>query len=332
MPIPHLSPQLVEKCRSLRQVGSGKPQPCPRVRRSPSPSRSWPPAIDPGDDLERVGERLRAAVEAEDAALAEGLLRGALAHPACERATIERWLYQACCEHFLDFGHALIYQVKIFDLLAAIGWEHAPALLPAHLLRIVYATREEQVPEWRWLCARLDEHRARFAGWFAANLDATGGRASDLEDALISGDREAVIRALVAGLDAGLGLRRLTDALIVGGAARLLRFDPAIDGDQTVQEGVLDVTHRLTFALAVASAVERFREPAALRLLFFAASFIDRARPLDRSDADAILADLHVSTDSQSLAHIDPSNSRSRPSAHRGRSRSRHRRRSRATA
>ena len=246
------------------------------------PRRPVPPAQDPGPDREAAGERLHAAVEAEDAALAEGLLRGALAR-GWGRDTIEPWLYRLCCDHFLDFGHALIYQVHIFDLLARVGWQHAPALLPAFLFRIVMATREEQVPEWKWLRERLAAHAPRFPDLLPRNRDRPrdADAAAPFQAALIDGDREAVIAALIAALERGAGLDNLGDAWIVAGAERLLRFDPAIDADPTVQEGWLDVTHRMTFACAVATALQRHPAPEALALLFHAAQFIHAARPLD---------------------------------------------------
>lgn len=251
------------------------------------PPRPTPAPVDPGDDPAAAGERLRALVEAEDTAAAEALLRGALELRRWGRAVIEPWLYRLCCDHFLDFGHALIYQVKLFDFLAKVGWSHAPALLPAHLVRIVSGTREEQVPAWKWMRGQLAEHAPRFPEWYAKNLDRPRDPAAGaaLRDALIAGEREDIVDALVAALASGAGLDNLADALVVAAAERLLRFDAAIDADPTVQEGWLDVTHRLTFASALRTGLARHRDPEVLRLLFQAAQFIDLAQPLDRPDA-----------------------------------------------
>jgi nitrite reductase/ring-hydroxylating ferredoxin subunit len=248
------------------------------------PPRPVPDPRDPGPDPHAAGVALRAAVEAEDAALAESLLRGALAR-GWGRDVVEPWLYRLCTDHFLDFGHALIYQTKIFDLLERIGWSHAPALLPALLFRIVNGTREEQVPEWRWLCGRLADHAPQFPAWLARNAGKPRDPAAQaaLHAALLDGDREEALAALGDALEAGAGLRNVADALVLAGAERLLRFDAAVDADPTVQEGWLDVTHRLTFARAVDVAVERHREPDVLRLFYFAAHFIHAGGPLDRS-------------------------------------------------
>jgi hypothetical protein len=48
-----------------------------------------------------------------------------------------------------------------------------------------------------------------------------------------------------------------------------------------VQEGWLDVTHTLTFAAALRVVLRRWRDPAAHRLVLFAARFVVNARPLD---------------------------------------------------
>src|SRR5690606_26560623 len=108
------------------------------------PARPRPEPVDPGPDPVAAGKRLRELGEQEDAAGAEALLRGALA-AGWRREIVEEWLYLVCSDHFLDFGHALIYQVKVFDLLERVGWDHADALLSAHLFRIVNGTREDEL-------------------------------------------------------------------------------------------------------------------------------------------------------------------------------------------
>ena len=74
--------------------------PAPRA-----PTRARPPTprirADPAAKL-----RFLAAVEAEDAAAAEGLVRGAIEAVDPETAQTVAW---GRCRHHLDFGHALIY-------------------------------------------------------------------------------------------------------------------------------------------------------------------------------------------------------------------------------
>ena len=80
------------------------------------PRRPVQQPADPGDDPRAAFARLRELAEAEDAFGAEALLRGAIER-GWGREVIEPWLFRLCTDHFLDFGHALIYQIKIFDLL-----------------------------------------------------------------------------------------------------------------------------------------------------------------------------------------------------------------------
>lgn len=247
------------------------------------PRRAVPEPVDPGADVAVAGERVFAAVEAEDARAAEALLRGALVHRGWGRAEIEPWFDRMCAAHFLDFGHALIYHAKVFSLLEQVGWQHAVELLPAYLYRIINGTREELVPAWRWLCDRLAENEGRFPVWVSWNRDAPRepAAAQELVAALRDGSREQILESLVAALEAGAGLVNIGDALVLGGAERLLRFDAAHDADPTVQEGWLDVTHRLTFAHAVGQALARSSAPEVLRLVFFAAHFIHAAAGVD---------------------------------------------------
>lgn len=251
-----------------------------------SPRRVAPAAVDPGDDPRAAGERLFAAVEAEEAATAEGLLRGALAR-GWGREVIEPWLYRLGAAHFLDFGHETIYLGKLLDLVDRVGWQRADEVVPAYLFRIINGTREELVPEWKWLCDRLAQHSGRFAAWSEGNRGKArdAGAGAELLAALIAGGRERAIAALVEALERGAGLENVADALVLAGAERVLRFDERVDGDPTVQEGWLDVTHRFTYACAVAEALRRYAEPDGLRMLFFAAYFIVLAAPVDLPEA-----------------------------------------------
>jgi nitrite reductase/ring-hydroxylating ferredoxin subunit len=250
------------------------------------PVRPLADPVDPGDDPVAAGERLRALVEQEDGAAAEALLRGALAR-GWGRVELEPWLYGPCCDHFLSFGHPLIYQVKLFDLLDAVGWEHAAVLLPAQLYGIVSATREDTLPRWQAFSQRLAACDAELPRWRAEG--APQGRAAELEpsrreawwQALVDGERDAAFEAVQEALAAGVAPTAIADVIAAAAAERLLRFDLQIDADITVQDGWLEVTHALTFAAAVHEAVQRYRDPTALRLLFYAARFVNNARTLD---------------------------------------------------
>ncbi|MCA9708936.1 MAG: Rieske 2Fe-2S domain-containing protein, partial [Myxococcales bacterium] len=252
------------------------------------PVRPLAPPVDPGDDPSAAGQRLRAMVEDEQAEAAESLLRGALER-GWGRDVLEPWLYAPCCDHFLSFGHPLIYQSKVFDLLDAAGWAHAATILPGHLWGIVHATREDTLPRWRAFVQRLDACAERLPGWRAraaptgAAAQLPAGAREGWWRAFVHGDREAAFDAVVEALDAGHAPGALADVIAAAAAERLWRFDPRHHDDLTLQEGWLDVTHTMTFADAVHHAVGRYREPAGLRLLFQAMRFVENARTLDAS-------------------------------------------------
>ena len=224
--------------------------------------RPVPEAIDPGDDPVAAGARLRAMVEAEDHA-AEALMRGAVAR-GWGRAEIEPWLFALCADHFLDFGHALIYSTKVFDLIDA----GAPAadLLGALVWGIVTGTREDLLPAW--------------AGWRKHVAERTGrpvGAPLPLDTFVDLDPHPAFARALEGDP---------LDALSIAAAERILRFDLAIDRDPNLAEGWLDVSHRLTFVDAVRRARARWDHPDADRLVLQAVWFVAMARPLDGPRAE----------------------------------------------
>ncbi|MEZ4383138.1 MAG: Rieske (2Fe-2S) protein [Nannocystaceae bacterium] len=246
------------------------------------PARPVAAAVDPGDDPQAAGERLRGLVEEERLADAEALLRGALAR-GWPLDAIERWFLRICGDHQLGFGHPLIYATKLFPRLAAADRRYADATLPALLARVVNSTRAELVPEEAWFRERVAAARPRYAAWYAAcaSDDAPEIDRAALATALLDGPRDAWPLRLGDALTSGVRLASVADALVLAASERLLRFDAAIDADPTVQEGWLDVTHRLTQAAALRVAIDRLPEPAIFDLVLQTAHFIRSAAPLD---------------------------------------------------
>ncbi len=274
----------------------------PHIRRPPRPT---PEPADPGPDPQQAGKQLAHLVENEDLEAAEALLRGALSR-SWSRDVIEPWLYAACTRHFLNFGHALIYQVKIFDLLDVVGWQHATDLLPAHLVRIINATREDLLPEWQWFRTCMEDVEPRLPQLYAAQQATKPGKVGDLADTILDGSREGAFEAITDSLERSVLLPDIVNALSVAASERMLRFNAAIDSDRTVQDDWLDVTHLLTFANALRHAVQRHPYPDILRSLYYGARFINNAKPLDLPPAErletgtagaASLADLSTAVD-----------------------------------
>lgn len=279
------------------------------VRRLPRP-RPAPLPVDA--DPERVFAALRSAVEAERAAEAEGIFFGAWG-AGIGWSVVRDWLLRLAADHFLDFGHELIFVEKLNRLARAAaslpeGREALGALTGTLIYRFVYATREEQLPPWIGWSRKVAALDLPALG--ASLARGEGPAAVGLVDALLAEDQTTVIDALRGAIDAGTAPQRLIDALVEAAARRLLRFDPAWDLDPTVQDSWLSVSHPLTHAHALRTALPRLSGEEGLRLLFFAARFIHAAHPLDgagpadeaaTSAVSASLADLHAA-----IRHREP--------------------------
>ncbi len=242
------------------------------VRRPPRP-RPAPPTPTPASDA--AFDDFAAAVEREDLPTAEALLLHALERDGA--GTCERWLLHACTEHFIGFGHGLIYVTKGFDLLKRCGFEYAARLLPGLLTSVMLQTREDALPEWAWFRERLQRSAPLLRGY---EPDATA-TCSGLRDVVLDSRREEAFDAVVDALRAGVDERAILDELSCAAATRILRFQIELDRADDVQEGWLDVTHILTFAHAVRHGMRRYRAPARLHWLLQLTRFINNARPLD---------------------------------------------------
>jgi hypothetical protein len=209
-------------------------------------------------------------VEAEDAALAEGLVRGAV-RAGSPPAELQEWLYGVVADHFLDFGHPLIYQNKLYDLLALGNWEHTDALLGGHVFGIVNGTREDVLPAW-------SGYRRRLAGLDLGALDRRPRTGALDSHALVSGRPGEVLERV---LESDAPFDQLLAALAEAAAQRFLRFDVSLVYDEGVQDDWLDITHRLTVAEAVWTACDRWASAERWKLVLQLAWFVARAAPYD---------------------------------------------------
>ena len=245
-----------------------------------------------------VGAELRRRVEIEDAAGAEALLRGALAAGA-DPAEVQAWLFDLCADHFLDFGHALIYVVKGFDLLKRSSWEHADLLLGSLVFRIVNGTREDLLPSWAGWRKRMQRVDPVLRDLYDnVVLVPPAWSARRFHDQVVSGAPKDAFAGLESALALGVPPMDLVDVLSSAAQERMLRLDLGHDLNFELQNGWLDVSHIATFTNAVRHAIERWRDPRALRLLFQALRFINHHRLLDgplrpvvpiSGDVDAVL-------------------------------------------
>ncbi len=256
-----------------------------QVRR---PLRTRPEPIDPVAAYGSVAEALAAypvLVDAERTDEAEGLFRGLIAAGA-PRAALRHTLLTAVTDHFLAYGHSMIFVQKAFDLLDQIGWQEADAVLSPLVPEMALGTRYDKLPymrkflrAWEQAAPDLDALVRRPA---TGEFDQAGYRR-----ALTDGSPHEAFGALVRSLEAGTPVTAVIDATGRAAAQRLARFDINLDLDDTNEFGWLDVTHTLTYLNALRWAWSADPSPQVLRGLFHAAWFVQWTGQFDRRDGAA---------------------------------------------
>jgi nitrite reductase/ring-hydroxylating ferredoxin subunit len=243
-----------------------------QVRR---PARRRPEPIDPVARYSSIADALVAypvLVDEERADEAEALFRGLIAARVAP-TVLRHTLLTAVTDHFLAYGHSMIFVQKAFELLDQIGWQEADAVLSPLVPEMVLGTRYDKLPYMRkflraWEAADPDLEalvRSRGTGGF----DELGYRR-----ALTDGSPEDAAGALVRVLEAGVAVTAVIDATGRAAAERLARFDIELDLDDTNEWGWLDVTHTLTYLNALRWAWSADPSPQVLRGLFHAAWFV----------------------------------------------------------
>jgi nitrite reductase/ring-hydroxylating ferredoxin subunit len=243
-----------------------------QVRR---PARHRPEPIDPVARYGSIADALNAypvLVDEERADDAEALFRGLIA-AGVSPPVLRHTLLTAVTDHFLAYGHSMIFVQKAFELLGQIGWEEADAVLSPLVPEMVLGTRYDKLPYMRrflraWEAAAPDlESLARRGG--AAGFDQAG-----YCRALTDGSPEDALGTLVRALESGAPMTAVIDATGCAAAERLARFDIELDLDDTNEWGWLDVTHTLTYLNALRWAWSADPSPQVLRGLFHAAWFV----------------------------------------------------------
>jgi nitrite reductase/ring-hydroxylating ferredoxin subunit len=183
-----------------------------------------------------------AAVEAQDERRAAAIINGALAQGLCF-ADIEGALAEAALEHYNDFGHTLIYLAHVRLLIGRLGTTVERPLLLAWLRSLIYATREDLLPDFRSYADAL-------ATWPA------NPRCSVSPPSTVAFEGQSIRKTLDATVAAaGAAPFDLYCALMEAAALHLLRFDErhALRTDVSVADNVgwLDFSHALTFGHAL---------------------------------------------------------------------------------
>ena len=206
------------------------------------PAYPFPEAVSTFD-----ADALVTAIEDEDEVEATALVRGAL-RDGLGWADLEPPLARAALAHYADFGHSAIYVLKTGQLLAALGPSVAEPLLLALVRSLIYATREDLIPEFKAYGPALE-------AW-------DGNGTAKVAPADFSG--QSVKVALSRAVDASSDPNGLYSALFGAGAWNFLHFDIDVqdrtDGPVSNNVGWLDFTHAITFGNAVRNLAGRYPE------------------------------------------------------------------------
>jgi nitrite reductase/ring-hydroxylating ferredoxin subunit len=240
-------------------------------------------------------------IDAERGDEAEALLRGLLLAGASPSQVRHAFL-TAITDHFLGYGHPMIYCQKAFDLLDRIGWSSADLVLSPLVPAITWSTRYDRLPYMR-----------RFLR--ALSSEPGVAPAAGLHRTLLDGAPDEAVAAVLGALDDGRPVPAIIDDISSVAASRLGRFDLDTDTDDTVDAGWLDVTHTLTYTNALRWAWSVDPSPQVLRGVLHAAWFVQWTAKFDGSDvlpvparagssADAVLAAIRSRDPDQAVALV----------------------------
>ncbi|HZZ86702.1 MAG TPA: Rieske (2Fe-2S) protein [Caulobacteraceae bacterium] len=219
------------------------------------------------------GEAFLAAMEAEDEAAAQAFARGAL-RAGLSYAELRPWLADAALAHYADFGHSAIYVLKAGQLVERLGEAVQAPMLEALIRQLIYARREDRLPEFRGYAAAL-------AAW------PDGGARSVSVDDLCGLSVAAALKRVAAS--ARRPTVELFDALLGAAGWGLLHFDLGYDqaAGRKIADNAswLDFTHALTFANAARRLCAE-RPDLWPRALLQLALFVGRNRPFVAAQQD----------------------------------------------
>ena len=197
-----------------------------QVRR---PLRPQPEPIDPVAVYGSLQDGLAAfprLVDDEQVDDAEALFRGLLAAGAT-REQLRHALLEAVTDHFLSYGHAMIFCQKAFELVDAIGWSEADTVLAPLVPDITWGTRYDRLPYMRRFLRAWDDAQLDLTGLIARQNGGSLDRAGYRRD-LLDGSADDAFSALRTALEAGVrcpGAHRRDLARRIG-APRPVRHRP----------------------------------------------------------------------------------------------------------
>ena len=209
-----------------------------------------------------------AAIEQEKEDEAIEYLNGALSS-GVEFRELDRAFTRAALAHFNDFGHSLIYVSKVAALVERLGPEVLPQLARNLVRSIIFATREDLLPEFQKLAQHVELYPEKQGTGTTIDDTPYGLTVNKSLDWVVSRARDASVPALY-------------ETLLSTSARNLLHYDTKFDDTarQPVAKNAswLFTTHALTFANAARIQCEKFPEFWKLALPQMGC-FVGRVRP-----------------------------------------------------
>jgi nitrite reductase/ring-hydroxylating ferredoxin subunit len=163
---------------------------------------------------------------------AERTLLTAIAAGASAVEMAELMLLAATERGFADGGHLLDFVNKAFEALDLIGWEHAPAVLPAVAGELVQARGAEESDAWRHPIDLVSLLRTAFAELPPLLAEGASQRGcwrdhAGLAQQLLGEHPGDIVGALGSAVRAGAAPTDLSRALAYAAALRVARFGTA---------------------------------------------------------------------------------------------------------
>lgn len=255
------------------------------------PFRSRPDPVDPASEYGSVEDALLAypeLVDTEQHEAAEALLRGLIA-VGVSAPKIRHSLLSAITDHFLGYGHPMIYAQKSFEMLETIGWEHADTVLSPLVPNMIYATRYDRLPYMRKFLNTWESDSPDLR-LLVRRQNGRGLDESEFRRAILDGDPGDAFSALNSALSEGVDVVKVLDATSLAAAERFRRFDIDLDADDTNEWGWLDVTHNMTYLDALRWAWSVDPTPEVLRGVYHAVWFVNFTKQFDqRGGADEVV-------------------------------------------
>jgi nitrite reductase/ring-hydroxylating ferredoxin subunit len=282
---------VIADCTSLAEFYDDPSIPVVRALwSSAAPVRRYPARETPEAERADVhGEQeFRRRIEEEDVDGAEAWLRGALDGGIAD-SELSRWLLNAASDHFLGFGHQMIYVFKATQMAEAMGWDAIRPILPSIVPSIAWATRYDKLPEMRKYTAQLRAIEPNL-GSIAEKQRRPNGvfDAARFRNEVMFGKGDAAFEAVHGALTSGVHVDVIGRELVLAASERLLRMDVEweLSHDERVWDegGWLEDTHLLTHANATRRLLKRGVTGEGLRSLYHSAWFINYQKRFDRTD------------------------------------------------